>query len=95
MCKNPECGSRFYDLNRDPITCPICNTVYQIRVQPVSVAPARLALDQLKKWVPVVRDEGEPDLTRRRSEEVVALEGEEEVAAESRRGYSGARGGVL
>jgi hypothetical protein len=21
-CQNPECGSRFYDLNRDPITCP-------------------------------------------------------------------------
>ena len=21
-CQNPECGSRFYDLNRDPIICP-------------------------------------------------------------------------
>ena len=29
-CQNPECGSRFYDLNRDPITCPICSTVYEL-----------------------------------------------------------------
>jgi uncharacterized protein (TIGR02300 family) len=28
-CQNPECGSRFYDLNRDPIVCPICETVFQ------------------------------------------------------------------
>lgn len=27
VCQN--CGSKFYDLNRDPITCPICHTVYQ------------------------------------------------------------------
>jgi len=29
-CQNPECGSRFYDLNRDPIVCPICQTVLQL-----------------------------------------------------------------
>ena len=23
-----SCGSKFYDLNRDPITCPICNAVF-------------------------------------------------------------------
>jgi len=27
VCQN--CGSKFYDLNRDPITCPICQTIYQ------------------------------------------------------------------
>jgi uncharacterized protein (TIGR02300 family) len=30
MCQNPECGSRFYDLNRDLITCPVCSTVYAV-----------------------------------------------------------------
>ncbi len=25
-----SCDSKFYDLNRDPITCPICGTVYQL-----------------------------------------------------------------
>lgn len=29
-CQNPECGSRFYDLNRTPITCPICDAVYKL-----------------------------------------------------------------
>ena len=33
-CQNPECGSRFYDLNRDPITCPICGTVYALEAAP-------------------------------------------------------------
>ena len=27
VCQN--CGSKFYDLNRDPITCPICQSVFQ------------------------------------------------------------------
>jgi uncharacterized protein (TIGR02300 family) len=25
-----SCGSKFYDLNRDPITCPICQSIYQV-----------------------------------------------------------------
>lgn len=27
ICQN--CGSKFYDLNRDEIVCPVCNTVFQ------------------------------------------------------------------
>jgi uncharacterized protein (TIGR02300 family) len=27
VCQN--CGSKFYDLNRAPITCPICESIYQ------------------------------------------------------------------
>ncbi len=26
-----SCGSKFYDLNRDPITCPMCSTVFQFQ----------------------------------------------------------------
>ena len=42
----PSCGARFYDLNRTPITCPVCQAVYQVtpppsrrgeRAQPVEV----------------------------------------------------------
>lgn len=29
-CQSSECGARFYDLNRDPIVCPICGTIYEI-----------------------------------------------------------------
>jgi uncharacterized protein (TIGR02300 family) len=35
-CQNPDCGARFYDLNRDPITCPICETAYELA--PVAAA---------------------------------------------------------
>lgn len=29
-CQSAACGSRFYDLNRDPITCPVCGTIYEM-----------------------------------------------------------------
>lgn len=35
-CQNPECGSRFYDLNRDPIVCPICQTMFQLTMPVVA-----------------------------------------------------------
>ncbi|KZM50922.1 TIGR02300 family protein [Labrenzia sp. OB1] len=25
----PSCGAKYYDLNRDPITCPKCSTVFE------------------------------------------------------------------
>ena len=42
-CQNPECGSRFYDLNRDPVVCPICQTAYQIEAAPGALAAASAA----------------------------------------------------
>jgi uncharacterized protein (TIGR02300 family) len=36
-CQSDECGARFYDLNRDPIVCPICGTIYVIASGPVGV----------------------------------------------------------
>jgi uncharacterized protein (TIGR02300 family) len=29
-CQSASCSARFYDLNRDPIVCPICGTVYEM-----------------------------------------------------------------
>lgn len=29
-CQSGSCGARFYDLGRDPIVCPICNSTYVI-----------------------------------------------------------------
>lgn len=37
-CQNEECGARFYDLMHDPITCPICQTVFV----PVPVSETKL-----------------------------------------------------
>lgn len=39
-CQSNECGQRFYDLNRDPIVCPICGTVYELASSPVALAAA-------------------------------------------------------
>jgi uncharacterized protein (TIGR02300 family) len=39
-CQNPECGSRFYDLNRDPIICPICRSKYELASVAHGVAAA-------------------------------------------------------
>jgi len=33
-CQNSECGSRFYDLSRTPIACPICGAAYVIASSP-------------------------------------------------------------
>ena len=31
----PSCGARFYDLNRTPIVCPVCQYTYQIAPPPL------------------------------------------------------------
>jgi uncharacterized protein (TIGR02300 family) len=82
MCQNPQCGSRFYDLNRNPITCPICNSVYEVRVQTISVAPSRPAPRPAKKPAPFVPDQVKTDVPAEEAEEVVALEDAEEVVVE-------------
>ena len=33
-CQSDDCDTKFYDLNRDPIVCPECETVYQLAVEP-------------------------------------------------------------
>lgn len=38
-CQNSGCGSRFYDLNREPITCPMCGTNYHIASAPLMADP--------------------------------------------------------
>jgi uncharacterized protein (TIGR02300 family) len=41
-CQSASCGARFYDLNRDPIVCPICGTIYEMMTTTAvgTVAPA-------------------------------------------------------
>lgn len=33
-CQNSDCNARFYDLNRNPIVCPICGSKYAIAHAP-------------------------------------------------------------
>jgi uncharacterized protein (TIGR02300 family) len=76
-CQNPDCGARFYDLNREPITCPICNTIYAIALQPPPQAPARPAPRPLKRPAPVSHAPKE-EVPTEEGVELGALEGEEE-----------------
>lgn len=49
QCQN--CGTKFFDLNRDPIVCPKCGTVFQ--AMPIARSPVRASA------AAVSRDEGE------------------------------------
>ena len=61
----PSCGAHFYDMRRDPITCPKCATVFdpaaqvrrarQAREEPAKAAPAPKAAPK-----PVVADDEVP-----------------------------------
>jgi uncharacterized protein (TIGR02300 family) len=88
-CQNPECGSRFYDLNRNPITCPVCSSVYQLAVSGTAVAAAAPAVAEEKALrkpakKPAFHVEGvkPEDAPEAEGEEALAVvEGEEEPAA--------------
>ena len=67
-----SCGARFYDLSRDPITCPKCSTVFVVEAptrprRPRAAADANGAAKAKPKPAPVPEDE--------------AVEGELEEAA--------------
>jgi uncharacterized protein (TIGR02300 family) len=88
-CQNPECGSRFYDLNRDPVTCPKCNTVYELAISPLAAAaaaPAAVAEKAARKpvkkptFAPVDGPKPE-DAPEALGDDLVVIEGEEEPAA--------------
>lgn len=82
-CQNPQCGSRFYDLNRDPIVCPICQTTYEIATSPGGAAEERGRRSKKPEFVPVVPvAEGVPEVEG--AEELVDIEAvEEPIAAEA------------
>jgi uncharacterized protein (TIGR02300 family) len=46
-----SCATKFYDLNKDPIVCPKCGTIFQVAA--LSRAPARVAEEE-----PEVEKEG-------------------------------------
>jgi uncharacterized protein (TIGR02300 family) len=89
-CQNPECGGRFYDLNRDPIVCPICQMAYERAVGTAAMAAAapvvaeeKVARKPAKKPAYAVDAAAKPeDAPVAEGEEVLpAIEGEEEPAA--------------
>ncbi len=39
-CQNQACGQRFYDLEHDPIMCPICGANYNLALSSAAIAAA-------------------------------------------------------
>ncbi|POF34128.1 TIGR02300 family protein [Roseibium marinum] len=39
----PSCGAKYYDLNRDPITCPKCGTVFETVMTSRAAKAAKVA----------------------------------------------------
>jgi uncharacterized protein (TIGR02300 family) len=87
-----ECGAKFYDLNKDPITCPKCSTVFVVapiptrgRPEPVA-APVRAAAPAEEAVVPETPEAEFVSLEDADAEaqgtKVPALEGEGEEEVE-------------
>ena len=73
----PSCGARFYDLSRTPITCPVCQAVYQVS-PPTSRRSERAQPVEAKKVV--VEPEVEAPVLE--SPDIISLEEVEEPGAE-------------
>ncbi len=79
-----SCGSKFYDLNRTPITCPICHAIFQQQeIRGGKAAPAGNAVEDDEEdliaapagAVEIVSlDEAEADLPDLEGDDLVEIE---------------------
>jgi uncharacterized protein (TIGR02300 family) len=77
-CQNAECGSRFYDLNHDPIICPICNTTYSLALPPP--APVRASYQKPARKRDIEVADGIKAAVATEGDELAVIEAEEEPA---------------
>lgn len=73
----PSCGKKYYDLNRDPIICPSCGTVFEV----VKVSPVKPAAK--KPPEPAPKAEVEATVAAEETTELVSLEEADEEATET------------
>ena len=71
----PSCGTRYYDLLRDPVVCPKCNTPFDPEAL-LRARRARPATPVAKELEPVGADDVDADIE---TEEIEAVEEEEEA----------------
>jgi uncharacterized protein (TIGR02300 family) len=74
----PSCGARFYDLNRTPIVCPVCQSIYH--VTPPTPPSRRWGRAQPAEARKV--EEQEADAPVLEGPEIVSLEEAEEGTSE-------------
>lgn len=72
----PSCAARFYDLDRSPIVCPVCQSAYQVspsrRSERVAAAPVAVKKPEVVK----------PEAPAPKQRAEVSLEEAEETGAE-------------
>jgi uncharacterized protein (TIGR02300 family) len=83
-CQNSDCGSRFYDLNRVPVVCPVCGTTYHIASAPAGAvlaeekAPRKPKKEYVEEPIAAGAEaEGEEALEPIEGEEAIATEEDE------------------
>src|SRR5215468_3265865 len=76
----PSCGARFYDLNRTPIVCPVCQSIYQVTPTPPPPPSRRWGRAQPAEARKV--EEQEADAPVLEGPEIVSLEEAEEGTSE-------------
>lgn len=84
-CQNDECGTRFYDLERNPIICPICESKYVIASSPAALAAlqAEEKVQRNKPKKPVfVEDQAAEEAAPEAEEALADVETDETPAAE-------------
>ena len=104
-CQSDDCGSRFYDLNRVPIVCPLCQSQYVIASAPMLAPEAAAEVPAPNKEftdTAAVAPEDAPEAEVEAladiepAEEAVAAEGDETFLEEEEDGgdVTGIIGGV-
>ena len=77
-CQNEECGARFYDLTRNPIACPICQTAF--------VVPPAPSIEPKAPWKsnrgPCQRPIVQPEPVAEAQEEAAELDSDEPAGTE-------------
>jgi uncharacterized protein (TIGR02300 family) len=73
----PSCGTRYYDLMRDPVVCPKCSTPFDPEAF-LKARRARPAAPVEKELEPVGAGEIDPDLEADEVEDVETAEEEDE-----------------
>ena len=70
----PACGTKYYDLNRSPITCPNCGTIFEIAVTAAKAMPAHVVAPVVAVAAVEAHEEIERDA------DVISLDAVEEEA---------------
>ena len=80
-CQSNTCGERFYDLNRNPIICPICGSEYAIAHGPAEPERDEAARRPARKPEPVeVVASGEEAVEPVADDALADVEGDDAIA---------------